>query len=321
MFDVTLLDELRKNFDTGITKSIGFRKEQLTKLRNAIKLYENELHAALYKDLKKSPEECWVTETGFMISEINYLLQHLSEWMAKEKHRTNLLNFPSKSYVISEPLGVVLIIGPWNYPLQLLFNPLAAAIAAGNCVVIKSSEFAPATSDVMKKIISEIFPANYVLFTEGDGAQIIPAMMNHFRFNHVFYTGSTVVGKIIYKLAAEQLTPVTLELGGKSPCVIEKDANLAVAARRVALTKYSNAGQMCVAPDYILVHESVKQAFVEKLTATIKTFFSEDAMSSYNYGKIINTKQFNRLVTYYLKGKYCLAENTISVNYLSSPQS
>ena len=122
MFDVTLLDELRKNFDTGITKPIGFRKEQLTKLRNAIKLYENELHTALYNDLKKSPEECWVTETGFMISEINYLLQHLSEWMAKEKHRTNLLNFPSKSYVVSEPLGVVLTIGPWNYPLQLLFK-------------------------------------------------------------------------------------------------------------------------------------------------------------------------------------------------------
>ena len=197
-----------------------------------------------------------------------------------------------------EPLGVTLIIGPWNFPLQLLFNPLIGAIAAGNCVVLKPSELAPATSAIMKRIIHENFPAEYIFFIEGDGADVVPAMMTQFRFDHVFYTGGTVVGKLVYKMAAEQLVPVTLELGGKSPCVVESDANIKVAARRIALTKFSNAGQMCVAPDYVLVHESVKEKFVETLKETVLKFFSEEPSTNYNYGKIINEKQFNRLISY-----------------------
>ena len=154
--------------------------------------------------------------------------------------------------MLQEPLGVVLVISPWNYPFQLLMTPLAGAIAAGNCVVLKASEFAPATAAVMKQMIEETFDRNYIQIVEGDGATVIPEMMNNFTFDHVFYTGSTAVGKLIYKMAAERLVPVTLELGGKSPCVVEDDANIKIAAKRIAMTKFSNAGQMCVAPDYVL---------------------------------------------------------------------
>ena len=200
-----------------------------------------------------------------VISELNAAIKDLRRWMEPESIATNLLNLPSGSRVMKEPLGVVLIIGPWNYPFQLLINPLIGAIAAGNCVVLKPSEFAPATDAVMKKIIEEVFPKEYILYVQGDGATVIPAMMNNFRFDHVFYTGSTAVGKIIYKMAAEKLVPVTLELGGKSPCIVESDANIKVAARRIAMTKFNNAGQMCVAPDYVLVHESKKDALIKAM--------------------------------------------------------
>ena len=294
--------QMRHFFNSGKTKPYAFRKAQLIKLRDAVKKYEKQIHDALYVDLKKSPEECWVTETGFLISEISYTLKHLKAWMQPETVSTNLLNVPSKSFVLQEPLGVVLIISPWNYPFQLLMTPMAGAMAAGNCIVVKSSEFAPATSAIMKKMIEENFEKEYIRFEEGDGATVIPAMMNNFTFDHVFYTGSTAVGKIIYKMAAENLVPVTLELGGKSPCIVEDDANIKVAARRIAMTKFSNAGQMCVAPDYVLVHESKKDALVEDLKKVILQFFSDKPEESYNYGKIINEKQFNRLINYLQQG-------------------
>src|SRR5258705_8198683 len=256
------LDQLKRYFDSGITLPYAFRREQLKKLKQSILSHEQDLYDALYADLKKSPEETWVTETGMVIAELNAALKSLRNWMAPERVSTNLLNLPSGSKILKEPLGVVLIIGPWNYPFQLLINPLIGAVAAGNCVVLKPSEFAPATDAVMKKIIEEVFPKEYILYVQGDGATVIPDMMNNFTFDHVFYTGSTLVGKIIYKMAAERLVPVTLELGGKSPCIVESDANIKVAARRIAMTKFSNAGQMCVAPDYVLVHESVKDKLV-----------------------------------------------------------
>lgn len=296
------LMKMRHFFNSGKTKPYAFRKAQLIKLRDTVKEYEKQIYQALYIDLKKSPEECWVTETGFLISEISNTLKHLKAWMQPERVSTNLLNVPSKSYVLQEPMGVVLIISPWNYPFQLLMTPMAGAIAAGNCIVVKSSEFAPATSAVMKQIIEENFDKEYICFQEGDGATIIPDMMNNFTFDHVFYTGSTTVGKIIYKMAAEKLVPVTLELGGKSPCIVEDDANIKVAARRIAMTKFSNAGQMCVAPDYVLVHESKKDALVEDLKKVILQFFSDKPEESYNYGKIINEKQFNRLNNYLQQG-------------------
>lgn len=294
--------KMRTYFETGVTKSHAFRKEQLTRLKQAVIKYQFAIQEALYKDLKKSPEEAWVTETGFLLSEISYTLNHLKRWMMPESVSTNLLNIPSRSYIVKEPLGTVLIIGPWNYPLQLLFTPLAGAIAAGNCVVLKASEFAPATASIMKKIIAETFEEQYVLFTEGDGATIIPEMMNDFVFDHVFYTGSTAVGKIIYQMAAKNLVPVTLELGGKSPCVVEADANITVAAKRIAMAKFSNAGQMCVTPDYVLVHASQKEALVDAIKKALLQFMGNDARQSYDYGRIINEKQFDRIVAYFPQG-------------------
>lgn len=297
------LQLLREFYNKYNTRTYDFRKQQLQKLKGAVLYHEKDLYDALYSDLKKSAEESWVTEVGFLIAEINYTLKHLKNWMKPKKVATNLMNLPGKSFIYKEPLGVVLIIGPWNYPLQLLFTPLIGAIAAGNCVVLKPSEFAPATSAVMKKIIEENFSKEYLLYVEREGAIIIPQMMNDFRFDHIFYTGSTAVGKIIYEMAAKQLIPVTLELGGKSPCIVESDAKISIAAKRIALTTFSNAGQMCVAPDYILVHQSIKEKFVDELKEITKQFFSENPSASYNYGKIINEKQFNRLTNYLQQGK------------------
>jgi len=293
---------MRAFFEGGATQSYQFRKEQLTKLKKAILNHSDLLQQALYTDLKKSPEEAWITETGFVLSEISNALRNLQKWMAPETVSTNLLNLPSKSYLLTEPLGVVLIIAPWNYPFQLLFAPLVGAIAAGNSVVLKPSEFAPATGAVVKKIIDETFVSEYIFVAEGDGATVITALMDSFIFDHIFYTGSTAVGKIIYQAAAKNLVPVTLELGGKSPCVVEADADIAVAAKRIAMTKFSNAGQMCVAPDYLLVHETRKEALVAAFKKTLQQFFGDDPSQSDEYGRIINEKQFDRLATYLQQG-------------------
>jgi len=299
---VVALENIRRYFNSGATRTYEFRKEQLKKLKQAILHHEQDLYTALYADLKKSPEEVWATETGMTLSELSVAIKNLGNWMEPEGVTTNLLNLPSSSKIMKEPLGVVLIIGPWNYPFQLLINPLIGAIAAGNCVVLKPSEFAPATDAVMKKIIEETFSPEYILYVQGDGATVIPEMMNNFSFDHVFYTGSTAVGKIIYKMAAERLVPVTLELGGKSPCVVEEDANIKVAAKRIAMTTFSNAGQMCVAPDYILVHNSVKDKLIAALKESIVQFFSHKPEDSYSYGKIINEKQFDRISSYLSQG-------------------
>lgn len=303
MADINSLLAMRRYYDSGATRSYAFRKKQLIRLRSALKKYEKPLHEALFIDLKKSPEECWATETGLVIAEINYAIRNLSNWMEAESVSTTLVNFPSKSFVLREPLGVTLIIAPWNYPLLLLFNPLVGAIAAGNCMVLKASEFAPATRDVMHRLIDEYFEKEYIMYAVGEGATVIPAMMKGFRFDHVFYTGSTAVGKLVYQMAAENLVPVTLELGGKSPCVVESDANINVTARRIAVAKFSNSGQMCVATDYILVHESKKEELVAALKKTIARFFGERPEESYSYGRVINVRQFLRLISYLEQAK------------------
>lgn len=318
-FMLSSLQRLREYFNSGATKDYNFRKEQLKKLKASILRHEQDLYDALYADLKKSPEETWVTETGFAISELNAAIKNLYQWMQPEAVETNLLNLPSSSMILREPLGVVLIIGPWNYPFQLLIDPLIGAIAAGNCVVLKPSEFAPATDAVMKKIVEDVFSPGYILYVQGDGATVIPEMMNNFSFDHVFYTGSTNVGKIIYKMAAEKLVPVTLELGGKSPCIVEADANIKIAARRIAIAKFSNAGQMCVAPDYVIVHESIKEKFISAIRETVQQFFTDKPGESYNYGKIINEKQFDRIVTYLSNGKIVFGGKTDKKNLLIEP--
>lgn len=304
--DITLKEKLaaiKKFYATGVTSTYAFRKQQLLNLKKVIPEHEEELYKCLYIDLKKNKEEAWVTETGFVIAEINAALKNLHKWMRKVKVPTNLVNLPSSSYIIPEPLGVVLIIGPWNYPFQLLFAPLVGAIAAGNCIVLKPSELAPATATLMKKIIEKCFPPEYIFYVEGDGSAVVPQLMQAFVFNHVFFTGSTTTGKAVYQLAAENLVPVTLELGGKSPCIVESDANIKVAARRIAVTKFSNAGQMCVAPDYLLLHEKIKAPFLKILIDTVEAFYTTDAAGSDDYGKIITEKQFNRLIKYLEQGK------------------
>lgn len=311
------LQALRDYFDGGTTKTYQFRKQKLEAFRESVIQHEKQIMDALYADLQKSPEETWVTENGFLLAEIRHTLKHLHSWMKPEKVATNLLNFPSKSFIYKEPLGVALIIGPWNYPMQLLFTPFVGAVAAGNCVVLKPSEFAPATAAIMKKIIERTFSNEHVLYIQGNGAEIVPELMNNFRFDHIFYTGSTQVGQKIYEAAAKQLIPVTLELGGKSPCVVDEDANIKIAAKRIALTKFSNAGQMCVAPDYVLVHHSKKAALIEELKTEIVSFYTEEPSSSYNYGKIINEKAFNRLAAYIKQGKVLYGGKTeASTNYI-----
>ena len=303
MNSISILNQQQQFLESKATLSYSFRKSQLEKLKAALYYFEEEIYAALYTDLKKNKEEAWVTEIGLTLAEINHTLKHLKDWMKPQRVKTNLLNFPSRSYILPEPLGVVLIIGPWNYPLQLLLAPLVGAIAAGNCVMLKPSEYAPATAAVVEKIIHYCFEQEYIHIIQGDGAIVIPEMMKQFRFDHVFYTGSTAVGKLIYQMAAEKLVPVTLELGGKSPCIVESDADLKVAAKRIALTKFSNAGQMCVAPDYLLVHQSVRSAFLQHLIAQIESFYNSSNTRDYHFGKIINTKAFDRLIDYIQSGK------------------
>ena len=297
------IQPLRSYFLSGATQSYDFRINQLKRLKKVVLESEKELYEALYADLKKTEEDAWATEIGFFLSELNYTIEHLKGWMQPLTVATNLVNQPSTSFTIQEPLGVVCIIAPWNYPFQLLFTPLIGAIAGGNCTVLKPSEFAPATAKVMGKIIDSLFPNNYILYVEGEGATVLPPMLTENRFDHIFYTGSTAVGKIIYKYAAEQLVPVTLELGGKSPAVITSDANIRVAARRLASPKFSNAGQMCIAPDYVLVPTELKDEFVKELIKAIQSFYGEDAATSEHYGKIVNDKQWVRLTSYFSEGE------------------
>ncbi len=297
------IQQLRSYFLSGATQSYDFRLNQLNRLKKVVLESEKEIYQALYADLKKTDEDAWATEVGFFLSELNYTIEHLKAWMQPNSVATNLVNQPSTSFTIQEPLGVVCIIAPWNYPFQLLFTPLIGAIAGGNCVVLKPSEFAPATAKIMGKIINSLFPDNYIIYLEGDGATVLPPLLTENRFDHIFYTGSTQVGKIIYKYAAEQLVPVTLELGGKSPAVIASDANIRVVARRLASPKFSNCGQMCIAPDYILVPTELKEELIKELIIAIQSFYGADAEASDHYGKIINDKQWLRLTSYLSEGE------------------
>ncbi len=297
------LNAMRNYYESGATKLFDFRKQQLRLLKEAILKYEHEINNALYTDLKKSAEETYATETGLVLADINMALKNLYHWMKPAYAKTNLLNFPSSSKILHDPKGVVLIISPWNYPLQLLLIPLVGAIAGGNCIVLKPSELASATANVVEKIISEIFSGEYIKVYQGEGNEVVPALINSFRFDHIFYTGSIAVGKIIYQLAAKDLIPVTLELGGKSPAVVEDDADIKTSAQRIVFGKFANAGQTCIAPDYLLVHTDIIEKFIIELKKAIKNFYGEDAKQSYDYGKIINEKRFDTLVNYLNDGE------------------
>lgn len=299
----SILRNLRSFYDSGATLSYEFRKTQLEAFEQAIIAYDDEINAALYADLKKSKEETWATETGLLMAEIKNANKNLHKWMKPKKVPAGLVTFPSSAKIYRDSLGVVLIIAPWNYPLQLCLIPLVGAIAGGNCAVLKPAEYAPATEKIIVKIMEEIFPENYIKVITGQGAEIVPAMINSFRFDHIFYTGSPAVGKEIYRLAAKDLVPVTLELGGKSPCIVYADADITVAAKRIILGKFLNAGQTCIAPDYILVHNTVKNKLLNELKGAIQNFYTHDPSSGYGYGKIINQNRFKKLLGYLIKEK------------------
>jgi aldehyde dehydrogenase (NAD+) len=297
------LQPMRGYYNSGATRPYAFRIGQLRLLKSAILKYEQEISDALYLDLKKSKEESFAAETGLILKEISIAIKNLRRWMKPSRVKTNLLNFPSSSRILPHPKGVVLIISPWNYPFLLSFSPIVGAIAAGNCIVLKPSELAPASSALMAKIIRETFAQDFIRVYEGEGQDLVPELMEQFHFDHIFYTGSTTVGKIINESAAKALIPVTLELGGKSPAVVEADADLKSAARRIALGKFLNAGQTCVAPDYLLVHNTVHDEFITELKKVIRLFFGEDPKQSHDYGKIINENRFDQIISYLLDGE------------------
>jgi aldehyde dehydrogenase (NAD+) len=279
-------------FKTHKSRNIKFRKMYLEKLKELIIKNEDLLYAAIEKDFGKSKFDTFTTEISFILKDIDYYLKNLNTLSKPKKVSTNLANQIGKSRIYQEPLGCILVVGAWNYPYQLSLSPLVAALAAGNCCILKPSEIAENTMQAMSKIINGNFPLEYLYVYEG-GVDETTELLK-LKFDKIFFTGSTKVGKIIYKAAAEHLTPVTLELGGKSPAIITKDANLEVAAKRIVWGKFLNAGQTCVAPDYLLVEESIQEQFLEMLRKYIKEFKYEP--DSQQYTRIINLKNFQRLV-------------------------
>ena len=287
------IQRLRATFNGHATRSYEWRVRQLQQLRAMTIAKQDEIHAALQTDLRKCEFESVLSETGGVISDIDYALKHLQKWMRPRKVTTPIKNLPGSSRVVREPLGVVLIIAPWNYPFNLIISPLIGALAAGNCAVLKPSEMTPHVSKVVHAGIAEFLDTDAVCVIQG-GADVATELLQQ-RFDHIFYTGGERVGKIVMTAAAQNLTPVTLELGGKSPCLIDHDADLEVAARRIAWGKFLNAGQTCVAPDYLLVHESVEADFLRLLTAEVKHFYGHDPQASPDYPRIISDSHFTRL--------------------------
>ncbi|BCN31808.1 aldehyde dehydrogenase [Anaeromicropila herbilytica] len=288
-----IIKRQKKFFNKQITLDINFRIHQLKKLKSGIKKYEEQIIKALYKDLGKHKNESYMTEIGFVYHSISLALKNLKKWTSTEKRSTPIFLMPAKSYIVHEPYGCVLIIGPYNYPFQLLIEPLVGAIAAGNTAVLKTSELAPNVSRVVKEMIEDTFPKQYIRCVEG--AVETNQSLIHARFDYIFFTGSVGVGKIVMKAAADNLVPVTLELGGKSPVIVDESADMKEAARRIIWGKTINAGQTCVAPDYVLVQESVKNQLVKEMKIALQQFFGEDIEKSDSFGRIINARHFNRI--------------------------
>jgi aldehyde dehydrogenase (NAD+) len=288
-----ILQAQKNFFSTHETKEYTFRIKALDSLKKAIRQYESELTKALHEDFKKSAYESYGTEIGLVLAEIDFVKKRLKQWMKPQKQRDVLINFPSKNFSIASPYGVALIIGPWNYPVQLCLNPLIGAIAAGNTALLKPSEWAPEVAEVLTKMIQEYFPEQYIAVIMGDSD--ISSQLVELDVDYIFFTGSTAVGKIIAESAGRRLIPSTLELGGKSPCIVDSSANLEVSARRIVWGKYLNAGQTCVAPDYVLVEEKVKEPLLDAMKKSIVEFYGTDSAKSDDYPRIISDKHFERL--------------------------
>ena len=289
----SLLENQRKYYKSGVTIPVKFRIEQLKKLYDAVKKYETEINEALKSDLGKNHFEAFMCESGLALSEISYLIKHTKKFAKPKKVRTPLAQFASRSFRQPIPYGNALIMSPWNYPFLLTIDPLATAIAAGNTAIVKPSAYSPATSKIIEKIITECFAPEYVAIVTGGRAENTALLKQKFDF--VFFTGSQAVGKEVLRHTAEHLTPAVLELGGKSPCIVDSSADIPLAAKRIVFGKYLNCGQTCVAPDYILCERSIKDKFIAEVKKQITIQYGKNPLENENYGKIINEKHFSRL--------------------------
>ncbi|MEA3279125.1 MAG: aldehyde dehydrogenase [Thermodesulfobacteriota bacterium] len=282
-------------FNSSVTHTYAFRINELQKLKRGIEKFESQFSTALKDDLGKSEFESYVTETGFILHDLTNTIKHLKKWMQPKRIKTPLLVQPASSQILFTPLGVNLIISPFNYPVGLTFAPLIATIAAGNTAVVKTSELTPNVSKAIQKLIEEIFDPEYVAYIPGEVPETTLLLKQ--KFNHIFFTGSPRVGSIVMEAAAKHLTPVTLELGGKSPCIVHSDAKMNIAVKRIVYGKFMNAGQTCVAPDYVMVHQSVKEKFLEKIKQRIIDIYGDDASLSPDFGRIVNTQHHKRIVS------------------------
>lgn len=303
-----IVQRARDAFNSGRTRPLSWRRAQLDGMRKLLEDNSEQLLAALAADLGKPAAEGWVTDIGFTIGEIKLLQKNLRKWTRPERVSTPIVALPGSSHRVAEPLGVVAIISPWNYPIQLLLSPAAGAIAAGNSVVLKPSEIAPHTSTVITELIHRYLDPDAVQVIEGGVAETTELLAQ--KFDHIFYTGNGRIGRVVMEAAAKNLTPVTLELGGKSPTIVDATANLRVAARRIAWGKFLNAGQTCIAPDYLLVDKKVASAFVGELRVAIKEFYGDDPKQSGDYARIVNGHHFNRLASMLESGSAVIGGET-----------
>ena len=310
---------IRQNnyFASGATLDVNRRISVLKSLKCAIQEHEQEIFDALHSDLGKSETESYMCEVGLTLNELTCQIRHLRSWSRPRWHRTELANFPAKSFTVRNPYGCVLILSPWNYPFLLTMEPFVGALAAGNCCVLKPSAYSPATSSVIARIVQEIFSPEYVSVVEGGREENQALLEAH--FDYIFFTGGVAVGRTVMEKAAAHLTPITLELGGKSPCIVDRTADLSLAAKRIAFGKYINCGQTCVAPDYLLIDRTVKDEFLTLFARAVQEMYGERPLENSDYGKIINQKHFDRLISLMDASKIVFGGDTDSAALRISP--
>lgn len=299
-----VVKQQRAFFERKETFDVNYRIRYLKKLKETILEYQQDIYQALKEDLGKSVSESYMCEVGLTLSELSYQIKHIKKWNRPKRHRTDLANFHGKSYSVYEPYGVVLVMAPWNYPFMLTMEPVIGAVAAGNCVVAKPSAYSLATSAIIKKILEKVFEEEYVTVVEGGRAENTELLEQ--KFDYIFFTGGVTVGRLVMEKASRHLTPVSLELGGKSPCVIDKTANLKLAAKRLAFGKYLNLGQTCVAPDYLLIDQEIKDEFLKIFIDTVKKMYGDSPLDNKDYGKMINEKHYTRVMGFIDREKVVL---------------
>lgn len=318
-FDLKKISALRDHFESGATRPFKFRRDALQALKRELKKHEEALLEAMYADMRKPPFEAYMADIGQVHAEIDEALDNLRQWMGPEQVRTPITLWPASSSVVHGPLGVVLIIAPWNYPVVLALSPLVGAIAAGNCAVVKPSNEAPHTAEVLERLINAAFKKEHVAVVQGSGSEVVPPLIDSFNFDHIFFTGSTNVGRKILAQAAPQLTPVTLELGGKSPAIVDKHVNIDRAAKRIAWSKFFNAGQTCIATDHALVHSSVMVPFLDAFKKHTNDFYGDTPQSCPHFARLVNDKNFDRVKHYLTDGRILFGGQTDATERYIAP--